>query len=529
LLPASPKRKRRARPADFGWPVGPAGLGKGVGRWGRPAYDGSTVTWDSFLNQIQGWLEQRDLLKPEAHWVIGLSGGADSTVLVHALRDVSERAELGWKLFPAHFHHGLRGNEADEDAQFVSDLADELNLPFFSEKADIRAAVEEEGGSTEEVARRHRYAFLERVALKTGSEWIAVAHHADDNAETVLHRICRGTGLRGLIGIRDLRPVQPDSHVQVVRPLLHQRRETIEEMCKQQNIRIRTDSTNLSDEFTRGRIRHRVMPVLREALNPQVADALLRLGEHARWLGNYLEDAAMRVFESLVISQRPQQIVLNAKALLGKQRIIQAEVIRRTVALVGGEQDLSFTNVNAILKLAEDPGSGKEVHVPGPVLVRKQYDRLDFRPLVDNEPPPDLGTVFVICPGKTTLGVLGCELEAELHDVGPELVDDLRVKNDPYEEWLDYDKLHLPLLVRGRRDGDRFRPLGSPGAKTVSEFFSNEKLDPDVRARTGILCDQDGPVWVMPLRIDERVKISAQTRKAVRLVLHARGNAAPLS
>ncbi|MCK4340784.1 MAG: tRNA lysidine(34) synthetase TilS [Phycisphaerae bacterium] len=469
---------------------------------------------------MQAWLERRNLLAPSLNWVLGLSGGPDSTILLHALLALSERAELHWNLFPAHLHHGLRADEADADAAFASDLADELNLPFHSEQVDIRAEVESRGGSLEETARHRRYEFLERVALKTGSELVALAHHADDNAETILHRICRGTGLRGLAGIHDVRPIQPESHIRVVRPLLRQRRSTIEELCAAQGLEIRTDSTNRSLEFTRGRIRNKVMPLLAETLNPQVTDALLRLAEHARWLGTYLEDAAARTFDALVISEHPHYIVLNVRGLLGKQRIIQAEVIRRALALVNpGEQDLAFTHIDAILRLAEDPASGKEVHLPGPVVVRKQYDRLEFGPLTDEGPPPELSSVFVACPGRTPLAMLGLELRAEIRNVGPLKIKGLQRNANRYEEWLDYEQVRPPLLVRGRREGERFHPLGAPGAKTLGDFLSDEKVDPQVRARTGILCDQRGPIWVMPLRIDERVKLRPRTRKALRLVL----------
>jgi tRNA(Ile)-lysidine synthase len=478
------------------------------------------VNWDSFLNQVQAWLQARQLLTPAATWVVGVSGGPDSALLLHTLLALSEREALNWKLHTAHFHHGLRGAEADEDAAFVAQLADQLNLPFHTERADIRAEVERGGGSTEEVARNWRYAFLERVALKTGSDLVAVAHHADDNAETVLHRICRGTGLRGLAGIRDVRPIQPASHVRVVRPFLNLHRARIEHFCALRGLKLRIDSTNRSPEFTRGRIRHTIMPLLAEQLNPNVSEALLRLAEQARMLGNYLEDAAARTFESLVITQRPQHLVLNTRALLTKQRIIQAEVVRRAVSLVlGREQDLSFSHVEAILRLLDDPGSGKEAHVPGPVVVRKQYDHLEFQPLTDSEPVPELGPVFVACPGRTPLPTLGWVLTAEVRTVDGDTIEALRRSNNPHEEWLDFEALRPPLVVRSRQDGDRFHPLGAPGAKSLGDFFGEQKVDPRLRTRTGILCDQAGPLWVMPYRIDERAKLRSRTRQAVRLLL----------
>lgn len=481
------------------------------------------MNWDSFLEQLCEWFERRELLAPGARWVIGASGGPDSTLLLHAMHELSQQRQLDWELHPAHLHHGLRGSAADADAEFVEALARRLGLAFHLEHADIPAEVAAGGGSTEEVARQHRYEFLERVALKTGSDCVAVGHHADDDAETILHRICRGTGMRGLAGMRESRAIQPGSRVRLVRPLLHERRATIEALCQERRLEFRTDATNQATEFARGRIRNVLLPMLREHLNPNVTEALLRLGEQARWLETYLQDAAARTFESLVISDQPDGIVLNTNALLSKRRIIQAEVVRRAVSLLpGGEQDLSFTHVDAVLRLAANPGSGKKLHLPGSVMVRKVYDRLEFHPQTPTETPAELAPVFVTCPGTTPLPQLDAKLTAELCQVDPAKIEELRRTAHPYEQWLDYDRLRLPLVVRGRREGDRFRPLGAPGTKSLSDFFIDEKVEPALRARTGVLCDQAGVVWVMPLRIDERAKLRSNSRRALRLVLTPR-------
>ena len=476
---------------------------------------------NGFCDVLTGWLDKHGLLKADQRWVLGVSGGADSTVLAHALSEISAQQSLQWRLQLAHLHHGLRGAEADEDEQFVRGLADKLNAGFFSERVDVAAKVSENGGSTEEVAREERYAFLERAALMAGSDLVAVAHHADDDAETILHRICRGTGLRGLAGMTPIRPIRAGSRVRLARPLLHQTRTAIESLIEERGWAYRTDSTNVSPAFTRGRVRHTVLPLLREQLNPNVTDALLRLGEQARWLGTYLQDAAARVFESLIVFEGPQRVVLNAKALLTKQRIIQAEVIRLTSSLViGGEQDLGFTHIEAVLKLAEAPGSGKEAHLPGRVVVRKQYDRLDFRHQSVDAPAPEIPPVFVKCPGLTRLPQLNLELAIEETTVDAGKIDELRRDNSPYEEWLDLERVLPPLYVRGRKDGDRFHPLGAPGAKTLGDFLIGEKIDPLQRARTGVLCDQAGVIWVMPLRIDERVKLRPTSTRALHIMLH---------
>jgi tRNA(Ile)-lysidine synthase len=478
------------------------------------------VNWETFIERLGEWFEQRNLLAPQACWVVGVSGGPDSTLLLHTMYELSQRRELHWELHVAHLHHGLRGGAADADLEFVEALAGRLGLTAHVERVHVPAEIAADGGSVEDVARQHRYAFLERVALQTGAECVAVGHHADDNAETILHRICRGTGIRGLAGMRDSRAIQPGSRVRLLRPFLQQRRATIEALCRERQIEFRTDTTNDGTDFTRGRLRNAVLPMLREHLNPNVTEALLRLGAQAGWLETYLQDAAARTLESLLVSDQPGRIVLNTRALLSKQRVIQAEVVRRAVALLpGSEQDLSFSNVEGVLRLATDAGSGKELHLPGAIVVRKVYDRLEFSPQAPVDTPIELASVFITCPGTTRLPQLGAELTAELCEIDAAKIDELRRAAHPYEEWLDYDRLQPPLLIRGRRDGDRFRPLGAPGTKSLSDFFIDEKIEPSLRARTGVLCDQAGVAWVMPLRIDERVKLRSNSRRALRLVL----------
>jgi tRNA(Ile)-lysidine synthase len=487
------------------------------------------VNWDALLEQLAYGLCTEGLLVPEAGWVIGVSGGADSTLLLHAMRELSERQGLRWSLHAGHLHHGLRGDDADRDAEFVARLAASLNVPLHSQRTDIAQQARESGRSTEEVARQWRYEFLERIALKSGCDLVAVAHHADDLAETVLHRICRGTGLRGLAGMPVLRPIHPGSRVRLVRPLLGQRRATIEALCRERGLEYRVDNSNATSEFTRGRIRNVVLPLMRDSINPNVTEALLRLAEQARWLGVYLEDAAARTFESLVISESPGRVVLNTRGLLSKQRIIQAEVVRKAISLVaGGEQDLSFHHIESVLKLAADRGSGRSLHLPGPALVRKQYDRLEFGPLTEpRAQPEELVPVFVACPGRTELPLLGMLLTVEVCPVSTGGTAGLIRHRGPHEEWVDFDRVHLPLLVRSRRDGDRFWPLGAPGSKSVSDFLSDEKIDPALRSRTGVLCDQRGPIWVMPMRIDERVKLRETTGRALRLSLGPISPASP--
>jgi len=485
------------------------------------------IGWQQFLDQLAAWLEARGLLRPQAGWVVGVSGGPDSTLLVHALHGLIQKRGLSCRLHVAHLNHRLRGAESDEDERFVVRLAERLGLPAHVERQDVRQICAQTGGSLEEVARQQRYSMLERAALLTDSEYIAVAHHADDNAETILHRICRGTGLRGLAGISEVRSIRPGSRILLVRPLLGVRRATIEELCAACGLDTRTDSSNLVEGFTRNRIRNLILPLLREQLNPNVTEALLRLAAQARPIGDYMTGTAQQALESVLAAEPDRQIALSIPALRTRHRAIQAEIVRAAVRrLTDGAPGLDSVHINAVLHLIDRAGSGREVHLPGPIVARREHNRLVIRPAQNREQPPDFPPVLVECPGRTPLPQLAGELVTELHPFEADQIERVRASARPEEAWLDYDRLQLPLLVRGRRSGDRFHPLGAPGTKSVSDFLTDRKTDPQQRARVGLLCDQAGVVWVIPLRIDDRAKLTPHTRRALHLVLHAGRNSA---
>jgi tRNA(Ile)-lysidine synthase len=486
------------------------------------------TAWQQFLDQLAVWLERRGLLEPQAGWVVGVSGGPDSTLLLHALHTLSQKRQLNWRLHVAHLNHRLRGAESDEDERFVVRLAERLGLSAHVERQDVRQICARSGGSLEEVARQQRYLMLERAALLTDSRCVAVAHHADDNAETIFHRICRGTGLRGLAGISEVRPIRPGSRILLVRPLLEVRRATIKELCAACGLDTRTDSSNLAEGFTRNRIRNLILPLLREQLNPNVSEALLRLAAQARQIGDYVTGTAQQALESVLAAEPDRQITLSIPALRTRHRAIQAEIIRQALTrLTGRRPGLDYVHVEAILRLIDQPPGARQVHLPGQMIARREQNRLVIQPAQDGAQPPDFSPVAVRCSGRTPLPQLGGELVAELHPFEPGQIERVRASARPEEAWLDYDKLQLPLLVRSRRRADRFHPLGAPGTKSVSDFLTDSKTDAQLRARVALLCDQAGVVWVIPLRIDDRAKLTAHTRRALHLVLHAGRNNLP--
>lgn len=465
----------------------------------------------------QEWLAQK-LMATDDGLVVGVSGGPDSMAMLHVL--LAANRTLDWKLelHVAHLDHGLRGEESRADAAFVQAVADGLNLPCTVEAEDVRALAESQSISLEDASRRARYAFVHRVCLNTGIRKVAVAHHADDNAETILHRVLRGTGLRGLAGIPYSRELAGGSNIRLVRPLLGWTRAQIIEYLADEGIAYREDRTNADNVHTRNRIRNVLIPELERGFNPQVRDALLRLGEQADWLVEFLGETVQRTFESLIISRTDQVLTLNAEALVRKSRIVQTELIRLAyLSFRLSEQDLGFVNLVAALELVADPTSGKQVMLPKGMIVEKRYGQITFS-LPSQEPRESIAEEIAIhVPGRTVLPVRRIAIECAIRSVGSKEIACLRQSANAMEEFVNADAVRLPLVVRARRSGERFFPLGAPGSKKLSDFLTDHKVTPADRKRVAVLCDHLGPIWVIGYRIDDRVKLTELTRRVLHL------------
>lgn len=463
---------------------------------------------------------EQKLIAPGDRVVVGVSGGVDSVVLLNLLCALNDRGGWSLRLHVAHLNHQLRGKEADEDAAFVEQLARSLQLALTVETADV--AAEAQGISVEEAGRAARFAFFERVCIKADAQIVALAHQADDNAETILYRILRGTGMRGLRGIQASRPIRDGSDVRLVRPMLGMGREEIEAYAREQNIEYRTDVSNASADFTRNRIRHALMPLLREQFNPQVTEALLRLADQAKGLDSYLTETGERLLESLVIEEDAGQVVLHGPALARKARVLQTHVIREAILRLGvGERDLTYAHLNAVADLAAEHEGSKSIDLPGGLRAARRYDRLVLhRPGRKRSPSSD--RVPVPMDGTTALPGLGLQITAEILpadevDINAYIKNRANRGQEVNEEWLDADQIHPPLTARSRRPGDRFLPLGMTGVKKLSDFFIDEKVDPLRREQTILLCDQLGPIWIVPFRIDHRVRLTRVTKRVLKL------------
>jgi len=456
--------------------------------------------------------------------VVGVSGGADSVALLHVLNSLSSRLKL--KLHVAHLNHRLRGEEADEDAAFVEAEAASLDLPFTLGTADVPAMIIREKLSTEEAARKARYRFLMETAGNLGADRIAVAHNADDQAETLLMHLLHGTGPEGLAGMKPVTGL-------VVRPFLGIRRREIEDFCAQSGISYRSDSTNADVTFVRNRIRRQLIPMLRE-YNPNIIEALLRTAEIIRVENDYIEKetalAADRVIRKASnCSDVSDRFIVNNEAFSDLDTALQRRLVRYLFRmLVGPEKQLDFAHVERSRLFIVSGQTGKILELPEDVRVKSSYSETFFSINSINFPGKngngDCGTVndqwqecTLTVPGITDLPAVKARIEAKKTSL--EDVKDKIFTSAPTEAYLDWDALEFPILVGPGKEGDVFHPLGSTGRKKLSDFFIDAKVPREKRKLVPVVYDSKGIVWVAGLRIDDRVKVTERTGQVLCLKL----------
>ncbi|MEK6642716.1 MAG: tRNA lysidine(34) synthetase TilS [Planctomycetota bacterium] len=314
-----------------------------------------------------------DILPVGAKIVCAVSGGIDSVAMLHGLVAVNEIHERKWLLQIAHLDHGLRDSSI-EDARFVETLARSLGLPHTCRTEDVGGEAKRSGESPEEVGRRLRYAFLEEVAEQVGAGYICVAHHADDQAETVLHRILRGTGIRGLSGMAPVRPVHHDSTIQLVRPLLSFERRDLQAYLESRKLDWRHDHTNDDPAAaTRNKIRHELLPRLRDTFNAEITAALTRLAENARRANDAIHQLALDALRHMHLDELPTSIRLAVAPIVALPAAVQGEIIILILnRLDASRKEIGFERMDAILELVTGGDHKRHIELPGGSIVMRQ-------------------------------------------------------------------------------------------------------------------------------------------------------------
>jgi tRNA(Ile)-lysidine synthase len=487
-------------------------------------------------SKIIDFIQQYSLISPEEIVVVGVSGGADSVCLLHVL--AKWQKVLGIKFHVAHLNHQLRGVESEADAKYVSDLAGSLGIPITIDRQDVAAYRSERNFSVEEAARELRYAFLARVAREVGANRIAIGHTKDDQVETILMHILRGTGITGLCGLAPCSPMPYDKqgmslraptsrgNLLVIRPLLDITREETTSYCREHQLDPRIDSSNRSLSFFRNRLRLQLLPLLRQ-YSPGVDQALLRLADIAKEDKAFIEQQASELWGE-VARQENNAIYLDKKQVASLPIALQRQLLRAAVTkLAGDTRDIEASHIEAARSLL-NKAVGKRISLPHALVCHGGYSELVITSTAKQSQlppcpfPPLSGEFPLKVPGETAFP--GWKVTASIvgERVGsPPLRGALSTSEGTRQSNLiaDFDlhKTGTELFVRRRRPGDRFQPLGMDMPKKLYEFMVDAKIPRYWRGHVPIVCSPQQIIWVVGWRIDDRVKTTEASKEILRL------------
>ena len=444
------------------------------------------------------------LLRDGGRVLVALSGGADSVALLFVLRELEQHGHLVLA-GAAHLHHGLRGADADADEAFCAALAARLGTPFVSERADVAARARAQKRSMEDAARAVRYAFLERAAATLGADVIAVAHTRDDQAETFLLRLLRGAGTRGLGGIR------PRAG-RVVRPLLDVERGALRAYLAALGERWREDASNADVAMARNRVRHELIPSLESRFSPAITAVLAREAALAQQDEDFLGEKAIELAGRIVLTDERDVTRVDAAALAHAPRALSSRVVRQVLEQHAGSKPVSFDHVEQVLALA----AGAAVSLPGQYAVRTG-DSILFRPGRSPREVPANGFAFSLSiPGEVELAGAGLAVAAERLEAAGGRPTKWEARGA--EVGVAAGRLELPLAVRSRRPGDRFRPLGAPGPRKLQDFLVDRKVRRDQRDTVPLVVDgRDRIVWVVGQSVADDFRVTDASRGVILL------------
>ena len=434
--------------------------------------------------------------------------------MVHVLHRLAQEGGLSCGFVIGHINHCLRGAESDADEVFVTQLGRSLGIPVISQRVDVQAYAAEHKLSIETAGRVLRLTMLSQVAERYNCDCIATAHHKDDLAETMIHRLMRGTGFRGLCGIW---PVSEVYGGEFIRPMLGLRRDEIIQYCKDNSIQWRQDASNADVNFTRNHIRHRLLPVLEDECDV-IVDKLEKLSLKSRRFQLFTEKLSRSIFDKGECRPKAGCFTLKQEHLTDIAAWIFYEVVREVLVKLGvGLRRYKREHFEMIQRLVGKKRSS--LVLPNGVVVWALGDTLQFlyhgnklprKPIMPNEMviQLEIGGTVRFGPWRISSVLLN---RADVD------IDSFVRSKDTFVEWFDADKVVGPIEVRRRKDGDRFWPIGTTGEKKVGRFLIDAQLEIEAKQKTAIIKDTEKILWVAPIRMCEQAKVTEQTRKILEI------------
>jgi tRNA(Ile)-lysidine synthase len=454
-------------------------------------------------------IKEYNMFKEGDKVIVAVSGGPDSISLLHILNSIKDKFRI--TLYVAHVNHCLRGEEANKDEEYVKHFCEMLGIECFSKRIDINKLSVERGLSSESAGREARYEFFNELIDKLQANKIALAHNANDQAETVLMRIIRGSGMEGIVGIK---PVRGNIFV---RPLINIRRVNIERYCEENRLNPRIDKTNLENIYTRNKIRLELIPYIMDNFNSDVISAIDRLANTISKDNEYLEEIALEKYKSYC-DIKANKVIINKEAFLEKEAIL-TRILRLALSEIKGNlYNVEKIHIYDLINLQKN-GTGKKITLPDGLIGFNNYGNIELY-FINKE----IGKI----EKKQYILRINEKIYFEAYDmeVSTRLIqrdEKIDFKENPNIKYFDYDKIKGNIVIRTREIGDKFSPFGMKGSKKLKDLFIDLKISQEKRDKIPLICFGESIAWIVDYRISEDFKVSKETNNILEIKIKKTG------
>ncbi|GAB6184335.1 tRNA lysidine(34) synthetase TilS [Thermodesulfovibrio hydrogeniphilus] len=459
----------------------------------------------NIVDKVKNTVEKFNMLSLNDHVLVGLSGGPDSVCLLNILKLFKQQYKL--KISAAYIDHGLRPEDVPKEIEFCKKMCEELDIPFYTQSIPVKDFARQEKINIQEAARILRYGALDQISLNIKAHKIAVAHNADDQAETVIMRLLRGAGPAGLSGI-------PPVRKKIIRPLIEVERAEIENFLKEKNIPYIIDPSNESLKYLRNKIRHTLMPIIK-SIQPHATKIISRTADILREENDYINVAVTKALMRLMSRKTDYKVELFVNPMEVLNVVILRRALRVAIDSVKNLKGIDFEHIEQIITLIKKGKPGDRIYLPKGIRAIKGYSTL----IITSEPPKKLSTYTIDQPQEIFLEEASLSLsikEFELNQLNQDL-QALNFGDGKKIAYIDADKIKFPLIVRCRRPGDYFYPFGFGKRKKLQDFFVDEKIPRDERDIVPIIESEGKIVFIAGYRLDDRFKIGDNTKRCLEI------------
>ncbi|MDD3223314.1 MAG: tRNA lysidine(34) synthetase TilS [Clostridium sp.] len=449
------------------------------------------------IHKVLQTIEENHMFCKNDKVIVAVSGGPDSMCLLNTLYNL--KSELHIDICAAHLNHCLRGKDADEDEEFVREFCRKKNIDFYSKRVDVNALCREKGQSCEMAGRTARYEFFEELKGKIGADKIAIAHNANDQAETILMHIMRGAGLNGLIGIR---PVRDNVYV---RPLIKVSRDEIEDYCRENKLNPKIDKTNFEYIYGRNKVRLDIIPYIKKNFNSDIIAALNRLSDTLSVDNKFIEDFSIKKYK-IYCYESSGKVTIKKEAFLEKEAII-TRIIRRAISyLAKSTYNFEKKHILDIIYM-QHKSTGSILSLPRNIEAYNNYGDIILR--FDNINAKDYSKEYKL-ELKTCNNIKEYGYKVNIKIIKKD--ENIDFNTNRFVKYFDYGKINEKISIRFRKNGDKFTPFGMKGTKKIKDIFIDMKISKPLRDKIPLICFDDEIAWIVGYRVSDIFKVTDETK-----------------